>query len=42
MSYYLSGLGAIPYNVLVDAEVKVIANELREGDFGRKRAEVLN
>ena len=35
------GFDAIPYNVLLDPQGKIIATELREGDLGRKLAEVL-
>ncbi len=35
------GFDGIPYNVLLDPQGKIIATELREGDLGKKLAEVL-
>ena len=35
------GFDAIPYNVLLNPEGKIIATELREGNLGKKLAEVL-
>ena len=35
------GFDAIPYNVLLDPQGKIIATELRDGDLGSKLAEVL-